>query len=311
LLGFAAFLGLSASAIAAPTNANLLTGFDAIISGNFTTSSESEGPILVGGNLSGSGTVQSFGTPLPTGLTGFGSINVIGKTSGASYNANGLTVKVGTADQGATFSGASSVTYNASFPASFSSLWTQLGQLSTALSALATTAGSSLSGGTFTAGAATVNGVANVAVLNITASQLQAVANPSMNLGSAQLLIINVDASGSGGSYAPAGGTNFNGQAYAGNVLWNFYNASSLTFGVEFGGTVLHRHWRTALQAAGRDGREPGEQLRLHPGAGAGEPGAAGHGAGGAGRTAAAAVTRSGPAAILPVRSARKSLRDG
>jgi hypothetical protein len=60
-----------------------------------------------------------------------------------------------------------------------------------------------------------------------------------MNFGSAQLLIINVDASGTAGSYSPAGGTNFNGQAYAGSVLWNFYNATSINLGVEFGGTVL------------------------------------------------------------------------
>jgi choice-of-anchor A domain-containing protein len=162
-----------------------------------------------------------------------------GGTAGAHYNANNLTVKVATPNQGATFPGAGSVTYNASFPASVSSIWSQLGALSTALKGLATTPGSSLSGGNFTAGSATVNGTANVAVLNLTSAQLQAIGNPSMNLNGAQLLIINVDASGTGGSYSPAGGTNFNGANYAGNVLWNFYNATSITLGVEFGGTVL------------------------------------------------------------------------
>lgn len=245
MLGFAAIFSLVAQAGAA-TNADLLTGFNAIIiapagvsgAGNFSTSSESEGPILVGGNLSGAGTIMPYGTPLPTGLTGYGSVNVAGSASGASYNANGLNVLVGAAS-GGSFAGASSVTYNASFPASTSSVWSQLGALSTAVKALATTSGSSLSGSTITAGAATVNGVANVAVLNTTTSALQSIGGLTMNLSSAQLLIINVDATATAGSYTLDGGTNLNLQNYAGSILWNFYNATSLTLNREIGGTVL------------------------------------------------------------------------
>ncbi len=245
MLSFAAIFGLVAQAGAA-SNADLLTGFNAIIiaptgvtgAGNFSTTSESEGPILVGGNLTGSGTIMSYGTPLPTGLAGYGSINVAGSAAGASYNANGLNVRIGTAS-GGSFPGASSVTYNASFPATTSSVWSQLGALSTAVKALATTAGSSLSGSTITAGAATVNGVANVAVLNTTTAALQNISGLSMNLSSAQLLVINVDATATGGSYTLDGGTNFNLQNYAGSILWNFYNATSLTLNREIGGTVL------------------------------------------------------------------------
>ncbi len=85
---------------AAPTNGDLLTGFNAITSGNFRSSADSEGPILIGGSLSGSATVMSLGSTLPASLSGFGSINIIGSTAGATYNANGLAVNVGTANQG-------------------------------------------------------------------------------------------------------------------------------------------------------------------------------------------------------------------
>jgi choice-of-anchor A domain-containing protein len=111
--------------------------------------------------------------------------------------------------------------------------------LSAALSLVSTTAGSSLSGGTFTAGAATVHGTSNVAVLNITSTQLQAIGNPTVNLGSASIFIINVDTTGTSGSYTAGNGVNFNGAGYAANVLWNFYNASSIAVNVEFGGQVL------------------------------------------------------------------------
>ena len=237
----AAILALCAfdASAAAPTNGDLLSGFNVITNQGFSTSADVEGPMLVGGALSGSGTVMNLGTPLPASLSGFGSVNVVGSTSGASYNANNLAVKVATPNQGATFSGANSVTYNASFTTPFNTIWSQVTQLSTVLAGLATTSGSSLTGGNFFAGPTTVNGQSNVAVLNITSSQLASVGNPTMNLGSSQLFIINVDTSGTGGAYSPAGGTNFNGQNYAGNVLWNFYNATSLGFGVEFGGSVI------------------------------------------------------------------------
>lgn len=231
----ALLLGASVAVRAQTANSGLLGGFNVVTQGNFTSTADSEGPVLIGGNLSGSATIMNLGAA----PAGYGSVNVVGNTAGATYNTNGLAVKVGTANQGATFSGASSVLYNATWSTPFSSTWTQLASLSASLALLTTTSGSGLSGGTFTAGPATVNGASNIAVLNITSAQLAAVGNPTMSLGTAKLFVINVDTSGSAGAYNPAGGTNFNGQAYAGSVLWNFYNATSLGFGVEFGGSIL------------------------------------------------------------------------
>lgn len=214
---------------ATPLTSDLLSDFNAIV-GNFSSSSETEGALIIGGSLSGGSATLDTHAVHPSGtVSGFGDVNVYGATSGGPYNVNNLSVKVATPRQTATFSGGS-VTYNAALPATYASISNQLTQLSTTLSTLKTTTGSSLSNSVFTA--APVNGVA---VLDLTGAQLQAIGNPTFNLNGAQLLIINVNAS----SYATISGQNFNDAGIASKILWNFYDATSLNFGVEFGGTVL------------------------------------------------------------------------
>jgi len=214
---------------AAILDGDLLTGFNAIV-GNFSSSSDTEGAVIIGGTLSGGSTTFDTRNVHPSGtVSGFGDVNVYGATSGGPYNVNNLKVKVGTPQGGATFSGGS-VSYNASFPAGYSTVAGQLTSLSTSLSTLKTTAGSSLSNSVFTA--APVNGVA---VLDITGAQLEAIGNPTFKLNGAQLLIINV----SGTSYSTVSGQNFNDAGIGSKILWNFHDASTVNFGVEFGGTVL------------------------------------------------------------------------
>lgn len=229
-----------APAHAVPSASDLLTGFNALVSGNFTTSSESEGPIVVGGNLSGSGTVQSFGTPLGTDLAGFGSINVYGSAGTAHYNANGLTVKIGGANAGSNFPGAASVQYGATFPQSSASLFGTLATLSTALDGLAaTSAPASLpaansNNAVLTATKATVGGFADVAVIDIAASLLGSYTGLAVNLNGANTVIVNVT-----GNFT--GKPNFmNGAAWRRSVIWNFVDATSVNFGSQgMQGTVL------------------------------------------------------------------------
>jgi choice-of-anchor A domain-containing protein len=226
-----------------PLAGDLLSGFNVITHGNFATSSDVEGPVLVGGTLSGSGTIGNSGLPLPAALAGYGSINVVGGTSGANYNANGLTVDVATAvgSPAANFSGAAAVRYSYAFPTPFGNVWSTVTAMSTALAALATTSSgassSSLAGDSFNAVPVTVDGVAHVAVLDTTSAALEALSNPAMNLNGASLFIVNVNTAGTGGSYVQT--TNLNFQPYTSEVLWNFYNATSLSIGTEIGGSVI------------------------------------------------------------------------
>jgi choice-of-anchor A domain-containing protein len=214
---------------ATPLTSDLLTDFNAIV-GNFSSTSDTEGAVIIGGTLSGNSTTFDTHAVHPSGtVSGYGDVNVYGTTSGGPYNVNNLSVKVATAKASAMFSGGS-VSYNSTLPFPYAGISGQLDKLSTTLSTLKTTAGSSLSNSMFTAAP-----VGGVAVLDLTGAQLQAIGNPTFHLNGAQLLIINVNAA----SYTTVSGQNFNDSALASKILWNFYDASSVNFGVEFGGTVL------------------------------------------------------------------------
>lgn len=210
-------------------NSDLLTQFNAIV-GNFSTTSETEGAVIIGGNLSGNSATLDAHSIHPGGTaSGFADVNIYGTTSGGPYNVNNLHVRVGTPQGSATFSGGTT-TYNATFPVPYATISGQLKTLSTELSKLSTTAGTSLTNSVFNAAP-----IGGVAVLDITGAQLMSLNNPTFNLNGAQLLIINVDAS----SYTAGNGINFNTASIGSKILWNFYDATSLNFNVEFGGTIL------------------------------------------------------------------------
>lgn len=222
-------LAPSSADAAAILNSDLLTQFNAIV-GDFKTTSETEGAVIIGGKLSGNSATLDAHSIHPGGTaSGFADVNVYGTTSGGPYNVNNLHVKVGTAQGSATFSGGTA-TYNATFPASYATISGQLKSLSTDLSKLSSTSGSSLTNSVFIAAP-----VGGVAVLDITGSQLTSLNNPSFQLNGAKLLIINVDAS----TYTAGNGINFNDANIGSKILWNFYDATSLAFNVEFGGTIL------------------------------------------------------------------------
>jgi choice-of-anchor A domain-containing protein len=219
----------SAADAAAILNSDLLTQFNAIV-GDFKTTSETEGAVIIGGKLSGNSATLDAHSIHPGGTaSGFADVNVYGTTSGGPYNVNGLQVRVGTPQGSAVFSGGTT-TYNATFPATYDSISGQLKTLSTDLAKLSSTAGSSLTNSVFIAAP-----VGGVAVLDITGAQLSSLNNPSFQLNGAQLFIINVDAS----TYTAGNGINFNNSNIGSNILWNFYDATSLSFNVQFGGTIL------------------------------------------------------------------------
>jgi hypothetical protein len=94
----------------------ILTSFNVVTTGNLSTSADVEGPAVIGGNLTGSGTFFNYGLPLASTFSSYGSVNIYGSAGTASYNANGLNVKVAGAASGASFSGAAAISYLNSFP---------------------------------------------------------------------------------------------------------------------------------------------------------------------------------------------------
>ncbi len=232
-------LALAPARAQTPSASAIVSGFNAFTQGNFATGHDVEGPAVIGGNLSGNGTFFNLGLPLGVSLSGFGSINVYGSAAGASYNANGLAVRVGAAS-GGSFSGAASVTYNASFPATATAMWNEITTLSTGLSGLAATSAPAAlpapasNNAVITATPATVNGIANVAVIDIAASLLGSYPSLSVNPNGAGTVIINVT-----GNYSAQPNWQ-NGAAWRSSVIWNFENATSLNFGATgIQGTVI------------------------------------------------------------------------
>ena len=77
----------------------LITDFNVITNTNFATTSDVQGNVLVGGNLSGSGILNSI-SGAPTPPTGYGQINVFGTNSGTWAEPPGRNVFIGTGNTG-------------------------------------------------------------------------------------------------------------------------------------------------------------------------------------------------------------------
>lgn len=89
-------LPAAAQAQSTPSASAIISGFNAFTQGNFTTGHDVEGPFVVGGNLSGSGSVFNLGIPLPASVNGIANVAVIdisasllGSYPSLSVNPNG------------------------------------------------------------------------------------------------------------------------------------------------------------------------------------------------------------------------------
>ena len=201
------------------------------------------------GNLTVNGGTASIGINGNNSATitanGGGTISINGK--GGNINGNGTgttTVKLPkSADNNGSINNAT-VQYGAisltnPLPSFASTFQTPLTNLSTQLDADKANSTVGTGSGTVTFNATPVNGTA---VFDISASVLTAGNETvTLNLNGASTVIINVNScSGSNCTVTlPTSVTFSNDTSYADNVIWNFYNATTLNFGAEFGGTVL------------------------------------------------------------------------
>jgi choice-of-anchor A domain-containing protein len=230
--------------------ATLLCDFNAIVDGQFISTSDVQGPVLIGGNL-GPGTVALndngvvLGTNAgTTAITGYGEVDVFGNQTAAFNPAKGNVFVGGTVAAVTPFPGATSVTSGYTFPPGASpadnpttfqnNIWSKMTGLSATLALLSSS--SAVSGGMFT-GVANVNGVA---VFNITLAQLNAITG-SLSLAGCLAgptpcdAVINVIGAGSFTQ-------NFNwgtiGSAQQ-NLIWNFEGATALNIDNEWWASIL------------------------------------------------------------------------
>lgn len=245
--GLAAF---SAAASAAPLSATeILQQFNMVVFGDVDASSNIQGRSLIGGNLTGNSADFFVGAPGTVPASSFAALTVGGNVAGnpkqvnnggsvvaggniQSLNMNGGgDVTLGGVVTGTVNANGGTVAQNAAvaipnFEADLKALSVQLRGLT---GAAPTKNGNK---GEFTSAAPGADGVA---VYNLDSFFLQTVNEISLALNGASTLIINV------GGDDIKNKDNFLGGPFdiAANVIWNFYEATELTFERQFFGTVL------------------------------------------------------------------------
>ncbi len=229
----ALLLGLnSAPALATPIDAGtILKDFNAVIFNNATTTSDIEGAAVIGGNFSGATVFNNPGTSLSL-PTGYGALTVFGSTSGNWINLNdsGSAYVQGTKGAGVNFNGGGK--YLTTSPGQISDFQTSLTSLSTSLSQLSATSTLPTTGNNETITATpNANGIA---VFNISASALSSIPSYMLNLNNAQTVIFNVS-----GTSVNFSANDESGVTGADNIIWNFYQATSVSLSTQIAGTIL------------------------------------------------------------------------
>jgi choice-of-anchor A domain-containing protein len=222
----------SAPAFANPISAATALGdFNAIIYGNATASADIEGAAVVGGNFSGA---TVYNNPNDGGTvtqpSGFGALTVYGNQTGTTNINNGGSAYVGGSSQTINFNGGGGF-YTAP-PSTISDFQTSLNSLSTQLSQLSATSTLPTAGNNEQINA--TPGANGVAVFNITAAQLSQIPSYVMNLDGSSSVIINVS-----GTSVTFNANDESGITGANNIIWNFYQATSVTLDTQIAGTIL------------------------------------------------------------------------
>src|SRR5471032_2287830 len=223
LTAIAAAAWFATAAHAAPlTNTQILNQFNEVVLGNATSTSDIDGRAWVGGSLTGGGYVGHSGQ---TPASSYAGVNVAGSASGTNFN-GGHSALTGTL--ASTEAAATSTNFGQ-----------QLGALSTSLSKMAST------GSTVTIdknGLATFNAVVNksgVAVFDLTSidTTLFSTAKEfTFNLNGASTVIMNSNDTSASINANFLGGS---AQTVGSKIIWNFYDATTLNIGAQFGGDVL------------------------------------------------------------------------
>lgn len=263
------------SAMATPLTAvEVLEQFNLVVTGNAVSSSEVDGRVYVGGQLTGGGYVQHPGsTPASAyaGLTVGGSVssvnvNAMGVVAGGNLsnanvnggfgvvggNANGVNFNGGPAYVGGNVNG---VNFNGGRVADLATSpllqsahqmlgATDFGAVMSAYSHKLSLIGGTGSTVTINGGKAIFNAVANPsgwAVFDLTKidTQVFSLGEFEFNMNGATNVLFNTDESSYriGANFLAGSAANI-----AKYTIWNFYNATDLQMGSQFGGVVLAPH---------------------------------------------------------------------
>lgn len=201
-----------------------------------------QGRTYIGGNLNAQGRYAEFGSRLANTDTAIDAVTIVG-----DVNASGIRVL---RDNNLVYGGAlnaSTVELNDGDDGQLiHDPNLSISDIATELYADTAYYASLSSNGTYSNGVFNYAGADEVAVFNVSASDIFSQnSNLSLNWGAAETVIINVSANGlSNNDIVIGGGVNLNNgftqQSSFSNVLWNFYDAENINFnGVAMKGSVL------------------------------------------------------------------------
>jgi len=222
---------LSGSAASAATVDPLvaLKDFNAVIFTNASTPADIEGSALIGGNFSGA---TVYNNPQPGSLAGYGALTVLGNISGNPINIdNGGSAYVG-GSKGAivNFNGGGS--YISAPPNDIQDFQSAFTTFSQSLAALPST--SSLPPTNNNEVIAATPASNGVAVFDITAAQLDSIPSYNIALDGATSVVFNVS-----GSTIDFNANVESGDTGANDIIWNFYQATSVNFQTLIAGSVI------------------------------------------------------------------------
>lgn len=238
---------------ASHASASVLTEWNLIVRQNLVTTSEVDGSALVGGSVLGT---SNYSTHLITASNGAGL--AVGGNIGAGINVqinNGGDLRIaGSVLGNANMNGGGSIITDPTVPAQVTAAMAEASGISTHLASLVAN-GTVDGGGNMSAVPVNLGGQL-VAVYTITQAQFDAWGGINLNIGSANSVVINFIANGSGIAdlIAPPNIIGGFSQANSSKIIWNFPNASVVKVNNSFNGALLAPNADLQLTGGGING---------------------------------------------------------
>ncbi len=231
-----------------------LFDWNLVVRQNLNITSEVDGSALIGGNVTGTSNyaVQTVTNPNGVGLAVGGDIAA---GTNVQVNNGGNLAYAGNIFGIANLNGGGSSYYQPAVSNMVSDAFAEAAAMSAYLGSLSAT-GTVDGAGNMNAATTTI-GSEQVAVYAMTQATIAGLGQLNLNLGSADIVVINFDASGSGGAASFAAPPNFVGglnQANSSRIIWNFLNTTSLTVNNNFNGSILAADADLALLGGGING---------------------------------------------------------
>ena len=246
----------AALAVAAGSaSADVFSDWNLVVRNDLNITSEVDGSTMVGGSVFGT---SNFAVQGVTASNGDGL--VVGGNIAAGINVqinNGGNLRIGGSVLGnANLNGGGTQFNDAGAGAMVTSAMNDAAALSSFFAGFGAT-GSVDGGGNMSSAMTTSIGADQVAFYDLTQADINGLGQLNLNFGAADTVVINVDASASGGAInlnAPPniiGGFN---QANSSRIVWNFINTDSIAINNSFNGMILATDAELTLSGGGING---------------------------------------------------------